>query len=228
MGFFNCTNLYLHFVGTSSLYLLACKAILGFRLIVTLHGDDVEGLLWIELEGKDKRELMNEFAEISEVIYDFTNEEILVAESSNEINKLWFFRKNIGNAVMSFSSFKDLDVVVPRSKIHQMYNSIKNVSEEYKFKYTAFGHIGNGNFHINIFNDHTMSEEQWKIILSQGVSEIFKIAVDLGGTISGEHGIGEIHRSHLNYAIPECQLSLMKEIKKIFDPNKILNPEIIF
>ncbi len=183
----------------------------------------VDGVLWIELEGKNKEHLMQEMVEISEFIYNYTPEEIFVAQTSQEIKDLWTMRSKVGMAVVNYSFFRDVDIVVPRSKIYEMYSAIAAQARIHDFEYTALGHIGSGNFHVNIFQSQDCSKEKWYQNSNKGISEIFNKAIQLGGTISGEHGIGKLHLPFLNLAIPGPQLTLMKSIKKIFDKNNILN-----
>jgi glycolate oxidase len=191
-------------------------------------GAGVEGLLWIEAEGMNKTDLLNEMAVVSEWIYTFAENEILVADTPPEIKQLWEFRKRIGDAVVNFSRFRDVDIAVPRSKVHPMYKAIEAIAHKYNFDYTVLGHIGNGNFHINIFDDPAISSSDWQVILDKAITEIFSNAVALGGTISGEHGVGRLQRPYLDLALTGSQISLMKSIKRTFDPNNILNPGKIF
>jgi glycolate oxidase len=104
---------------------------------------------------------------------------------------------------------------------------VKEIGNKYKFKSVCYGHAGDGNLHINIVKGE-MSDEDWNVKVTEGIKEIFKLCVDLGGTISGEHGIGYVQRPYIQIALGEKQIQLMREIKKIFDPNGILNPEKIF
>ena len=124
---------------------------------------------------------------------------------------------------MAHAFFKDVDVVVPRSKIHEMYEVLAGIAAQYSLKYTALGHIGNGNFHINIFQEGDYSEEHWETNIHRSVAEIFSKAVELGGTLSGEHGIGKAHLPFLPLVFSEYQLQLMNRIKTVFDKNNILN-----
>ncbi|WP_217606648.1 FAD-binding oxidoreductase [Chitinophaga sp. GbtcB8] len=191
-------------------------------------GRDTTGLLWIETEGKHKAQLLEEMAEISEFIYPFIEDDVLVAETRPEISRLWEFRKRVGDAVVNYTPFRDIDIVVPRSRIHQMYTAIESTARHYGFDYTVLGHIGNGNFHVNIFENTAIPAAEWQEILHHAIAAIYADAVALGGTLSGEHGIGQLQRSYLNLALPEHQILLMKNIKKMFDPNNILNPGKIF
>lgn len=183
----------------------------------------IDGVLWIELEGKNKEQLMEEMIAISEFVYDYTAEEIFVAQNREEIKNLWTMRSKVGMAVVDHGFFRDVDIVVPRSKVQEMYIAIAKQAQLHDFKYTVLGHIGNGNFHVNIFQDLDCSEEQWRQNSDKGITEIFKKAIELGGTISGEHGIGNLQRPFLHLAMSDQQLALMQSIKNVFDANNILN-----
>jgi FAD/FMN-containing dehydrogenase len=91
----------------------------------------------------------------------------------------------------------------------------------------CYGHAGDGNLHINIIKG-ALSEEEWNGSLKQGIREIFELVKSLGGTISGEHGIGLVQKEYLDIVFNESTMRLMREIKKIFDPNNILNAGKIF
>jgi len=206
----------------------------GYELISAFTGGKIfsdpciEGLLWLEFEGDNKSQLLKDVLEMNEWMSCWVEEDILIAESAEDIKALWIFRNKIGEAVMHSYYFRDVDIVVPRSKSGEMYSAIKAIAEVFDLKYTAFGHIGDGNFHVNLLRDRSVVTEQWEHLISLGVSEIFNAAVRLGGTISGEHGIGEIQQPYLTTAIPAWQIQLMREVKKVFDPLGILNPGKIF
>lgn len=200
----------------------------GFLNTTSRFKSEIEGLLWIELEGKNRELLMKEMEEIHGFLGTFTEDEILIAQTPEEIRRLWAMRARVGEAIINVTYFRDIDIVVPRSAIKQMYAAIALVASEYNFKYSAFGHIGNGNFHVNIFQADDMSQQHWDKITNDGIRKLFTIAAELGGTISGEHGIGKIQKPYAGIALQELQMLYMKEIKKVFDPNGILNPGNIF
>ncbi|WP_340067245.1 FAD-binding oxidoreductase [Ascidiimonas aurantiaca] len=183
----------------------------------------IDGVLWMEFEGKDRDALLEEVMQLGEMIARYTSEEIFVAQTAPEIKDLWLMRSRLGEAVINHTFFKDVDVVVPRSKIHKMYEVLAGVTARYSLKYTALGHIGNGNFHINIFQESNYSKEHWEVNIHKSVAEIFSKAVELGGTLSGEHGIGKAHLPFLPLVFSEYQLQLMNRIKTVFDKNNILN-----
>ena len=98
---------------------------------------------------------------------------------------------------------------------------------KYGFKSICYGHAGDGNLHINIIKD-SISQDIWDKVLEEGIRDIFKLCVKLGGTISGEHGIGYVQKKFMNIPFDEANIELQKNIKKLFDPKNILNPDKIF
>jgi FAD/FMN-containing dehydrogenase len=122
---------------------------------------------------------------------------------------------------MNVSPFVDLDIVVPRSCIHAMYKLIKDVASDYGMNYTALGHIGNGNFHVNILQRGWDGLPSWEESVQQMTGRIFDGAIGLNGTISGEHGVGKQHLHYLSKAIPAAGLDLMSKIRRVIDPNGI-------
>jgi glycolate oxidase len=129
--------------------------------------------------------------------------------------------------VKSHSIYKEEDTVVPRFELPNLLREVKVIGKRYGFRSVCYGHAGDGNLHINILKDE-MSDEQWDNTLPLAIREIFELTVSLGGTLSGEHGIGWVQKNYMDIAFNEVQLNLMKKIKEVFDPNGILNPGKIF
>ena len=189
--------------------------------------DSHEAHLLIEVDGFDPELLMNECEEIISVLEEFETDEILFAESEAQKNTLWNLRRKVGEAVKGHSTYKEEDTVVPRFHLPQLLQSVKDIGNKYGFQSVCYGHAGDGNLHVNILKG-TLSDELWNNELPKAIEEIFKKVVALGGTISGEHGIGLVQKPYMHIAFPEITLNLMREIKKVFDPNGILNPGKIF
>ncbi len=189
--------------------------------------DSHEAHLLIEVDGFDPELLMNECEQIITVLEEFETDEILFAESEAQKNTLWNLRRKVGEAVKGHSTYKEEDTVVPRFHLPQLLQSVKDIGNKYGFQSVCYGHAGDGNLHVNILKG-TLSDELWNNELPKAIEEIFKKVVALGGTISGEHGIGLVQKPYMPIAFPEITLNLMREIKKVFDPNGILNPGKIF
>ena len=116
---------------------------------------------------------------------------------------------------------------MPRAELPQLLEGVKEIGNRYGFKSVCYGHAGDGNLHVNIIKDD-MSDEDWKTKLTLGIREIFKLTKELGGTISGEHGIGLVQKEYMDIVLSEENIELQRGIKKLFDPNYILNPGKIF
>jgi glycolate oxidase len=183
--------------------------------------------LIVEVDGNDKDVLFKECEIISNVLNQYECDEILFADTAIQKADLWKARRSAGEAVKSHSIYKEEDTVVPRAELPRLLKGVKEIGNRYGFRSVCYGHAGDGNLHVNIIKEN-MSDEDWNTKVPQGIREIFKLCVELGGTISGEHGIGYVQKNYLDIAFNKTQLDLMKGIKKLFDPNDILNPGKIF
>ena len=186
-----------------------------------------EGLLWIELEGKSPEALLDEAMKLNDFINTYTGEQIFIAQTEEELSHVWSLRKKIGPAVMNYSPFRDIDLVVPCSKIREIYYEIERIVGKYGLEYTAFGHIGDGNFHVNILYGNIPAAE-CEERTRKAVTEIHMVTARLGGAISGEHGIGHIQAPYLELTMDKNTIDLMKNIKNLMDPNGIMNANKIF
>ena len=185
--------------------------------------ENVEALLLIEVDGFDEDILMEECEQILGVIEQYETGEILFAESQDQKDKLWEIRRKVGEAVKGNSIYKEEDTVVPRYELPNLLAGVKEIGTKYGFKSVCYGHAGDGNLHVNIIKGD-LSENKWKNELPIAIREIFTLVVQLGGTISGEHGIGLVQKQYMDIPFSKTSLQLMKDIKRVFDPNNILNP----
>lgn len=183
--------------------------------------------LLCELDGNDEEVLMRDAERVMNVVEKFQSGEVLFAESNAQKEELWKIRKNISPAVNWYTLTKSDDVVVPRGNLPKLIKGIKEIGKNYGFNTVCFGHLGDGNLHVNILKED-ISDEDWETTIPEGIGEIFKLTVSLGGTLSGEHGIGIAKRPYMSIAMSEVNLNLMRGIKKVFDPKGILNPGKIF
>jgi len=189
--------------------------------------EDIQAHLLIEVDGNHPGQLYEEIEAIAGIVQGFDIGEILFAESSEQKAMLWNLRRKVGEAVKSNSIYKEEDTVVPRAELPALLQAIKRIGKEYGFHSVCYGHAGDGNLHVNIVKQD-MSDEDWKHKLPEGIRELFGEVVRLGGTISGEHGIGLVQKNYLDIAFDPVQIGLMKGIKQLFDPKGILNPGKIF
>jgi glycolate oxidase len=189
--------------------------------------DNVQAHLLIEVDGNHLEVLMQEMEAIAELMTQFDCGEILFADDAQQKAELWKLRRRVGEAVKSHSVYKEEDTVVPRAELPVLLKGVKDIGRKYGFHSVCYGHAGDGNLHVNIIKGD-LTEEQWNGSLKTGIRELFELVRELGGTISGEHGIGLVQKEYMNIVFDETQMRLMKEIKNIFDPNGILNRGKIF
>lgn len=183
--------------------------------------------LLIEVDGFNQAILMEECEKITQVLEQFACDEILFAESQAQKDQLWQIRRKVGEAVKSHSIYKEEDTVVPRFALPELLKTVKSIGLKFGFQSVCYGHAGDGNLHINILKGN-LSDQFWNEELSTAIEELFVEVVRMGGTISGEHGIGLVQKRYMPIAFSTVQINLMKQIKQVFDPNGILNPGKLF
>ena len=189
--------------------------------------DAVQAHLLVEVDGNDIDLLYKDCELIAEVMQNHDSGEILLADSESQKNQLWKLRRSISEAVKANSVYKEEDTVVPRADLAKLLIGVKEIGAKYGFKSVCYGHAGDGNLHVNIIKGE-MSDFDWNNKLTFGICEIFELTKNLGGTISGEHGIGLVQKEYLGIVLSDKNIELQKGIKKLFDPNQILNPGKIF
>jgi glycolate oxidase len=190
--------------------------------------DDIEAHLLIEVDGNDLDVLMKEMEAIAELMTKYNIGDVLFADSAAQKQELWRLRRGINEAVKNNSISKEQDTVVPRAELPKLVKGVKKIGEKYSFKTVCYGHAGDGNLHIRLIKGD-LSDEQWNgDYIKKAIAEIFTICKELGGTISGEHGIGLVQQEYMNIVFSERALELQRSIKKIFDPKNILNPGKMF
>jgi glycolate oxidase len=206
----------------------AVEYVMKFLGDVTIPlADETQATLLIEVDGNDLEVIQKDCEKIYEVLSQFEVGEILFADSEAQKIDLWRMRRNIAYAVKKTNMTVEEDTVVPRADLPELLRHIKEVGRKWNFRSVCYGHAGDGNVHVRILKD-SLSDEYWKNEVPKGIREIFEKVVELGGTISGEHGIGWIQIPYMDIKFKEMQLQLMRDIKKVFDPNSILNPGKIF
>ncbi len=203
-----------------------CEKVLNSPVTTKLT-EGMNAYLLCELDGNDEEVLMRDAERVMSVVEKFESGEVLFADSAAQKEELWKIRKNISPAVNWYSLTKSEDVVVPRANLPKLINGIKEIGKRYHFNTVCFGHLGDGNLHVNILKED-LSQEAWEHTIPEGIGEIFKLTVSLGGTLSGEHGIGIAKQPYMPLALGDANLNLMRGIKKVFDPHGILNPGKIF
>ncbi|WP_395634055.1 FAD-binding oxidoreductase [Flavobacterium sp.] len=189
--------------------------------------DNVQAHLLIEVDGNYPEILMLEAEKIMTVVEQFEIDEVLFADTEDQKNALWKLRRSVAEAVKSNSVYKEEDTVVPRYMLPELLTGIKSIGAKYGFQSVCYGHAGDGNLHVNIIKGD-MTDDNWKTQVPLGIREIFELTVSLKGTLSGEHGIGYVQKNFMDIAFTRTHLELMESIKRVFDPNNVLNPGKIF
>ncbi|PPA70827.1 FAD-binding oxidoreductase [Jeotgalibacillus proteolyticus] len=187
---------------------------------------DVEAILLIELDGHPQA-LMEEMEQVKTVCMNVGARSVRVAQNKEEEMELWKARKLVSPAIVKIKPTKiSEDATIPRSQIPEMFRRMKIIKEKYNIHLVVFGHAGDGNLHPNIITDQRDQEEMRRVEMA--VEEIFKAAIELGGTLSGEHGIGTMKAPFMEMELGVDGLEMMKSIKEAWDPKNILNPGKIF
>ncbi len=189
--------------------------------------DDVQAFLLIEVDGSEQEAIFATCEKINTVLEEYNCSEVLFADSSTQKDDLWRIRRTMAVSVKSNSVYKEEDTVVPRAALPQLIKGIKDAGTRYGFESVCYGHAGDGNLHVNIIKAG-MSDEDWNNKLREGISEIFELTISLGGTISGEHGIGLVQKDYMPLKYSPAHFALWRGIKNVFDPKGILNPGKIF
>jgi glycolate oxidase len=189
--------------------------------------DGIQAHLLIEYDGNDLENLNIDAEKTFSVLENFKCGEILFADNEAQKNMLWKIRRSVAEAVKNNSFYKEEDTVVPRAFLPQLLAGVKSIGNKFGFKSVCYGHAGDGNLHVNIIKGD-LSDEFWENGIHEGIEEIFILCKKLKGTISGEHGIGLVQKRYMHLVQGETQLELQRGIKKVFDPNGILNPGKIF
>lgn len=186
--------------------------------------DSVQAQLLVEVDGQYADTLATDCETIAHVAEAFGAEEMLLAQSAAEQEEIFRIRRCLGVAVKGTTIYKEEDTVVPRAELAKLLKKVKDTGQKYGFRSICYGHAGDGNLHINIIRTPEITDAYWQETLPVAIRDIFEYTVALGGTLSGEHGIGWVQKAYFDIAVQETEVSLMKEIKKVFDPKGLLNP----
>jgi glycolate oxidase len=189
--------------------------------------EGLEAHLIIEVDGNDMEVLMKDMEAIAEVLSNFEVGELYFADDAQQKNELWKISRKASEASVAAGYTIEEDTVVPRAELPKLIKGVKALALENGFKVVSYGHAGDGNLHIRI--NHPKYKKSYENEEIQSIlTKIFELVKSLGGTISGEHGIGLIQKSFMPVMFDNVSMELMKGIKKVFDPNNILNAGKIF
>jgi glycolate oxidase len=187
---------------------------------------DAGALLLIEVDG-DREVLPKYMAKIDEITSGLNRLEMKIAENDEETQTLWKARRALSPASYRLNPTKMAeDITVPRTEIATFIREARKIADERNLKIINFGHAGDGNLHTSIMIDEKNGDEKKRA--EEAIEEIFKLTVRLGGTLSGEHGVGTTKAPYLHLELKHDAIEVMKKIKSVLDPNNILNPGKIF
>jgi glycolate oxidase len=184
---------------------------------------DRAAVLLIEVDGNHEAMLDSEIETIAEVLEEGGAVDCFIAESTAQQNEIWEMRRAAGEAVKSICPYKEVDTVVPRSKVPELVEAVHDVCDRWGLRVICYGHAGDGNVHCNILKAN-LSDDVWQNKLDEPIAEIFRRTVALGGTLSGEHGIGCVQRRFLPIAMSPAEIEMQRRVKNALDPYNIFNP----
>ncbi len=182
-----------------------------------------EALLLIHLDGPDTRTVEREMVHVGDICERHRATDVQVADTPARRTALWQVRRKLGEWVKHTSVYKEEDAVVPRDRLADLIHTVRTLADQYGFRAACYGHAGDGNVHINILK-MGLDDTTWHHRLPEAIRALFAAVVRMGGTITGEHGVGWVQREYLPIALDETTLALHAGIKRLFDPHGIMNP----
>ncbi|HBT39348.1 MAG TPA: FAD-binding oxidoreductase [Pseudothermotoga sp.] len=195
----------------------------------SIPNPEAECHLIFELESTSKQSLTREYIELGERLMQMKALEVYIADNRTQRMKIWRFRKAIAEGIIAFRPTHCMeDVVVPTAKMPKLILSSYEIARQCNLEVLNFGHVGDGNVHVTFLKPDGMNDEVWKRSLEEALEELYRITVQLEGSLTGEHGVGLKRKRYLSMFLGEKEITLMRSLKKLFDPNNILNPGKIF
>lgn len=189
---------------------------------------DAQAHLLIQLDGNRQEAVDSDYDAVGQICLEHGARDVLVAKDRPTRDRLWDTRRKIIEALKHASPINHMeDVVVPRAEIPPLLKGIKDIARQHSVRIVCFGHAGDGNVHVNVLKD-SMAMDQWEALVPVVAEKIYRLTLSLGGTLTGEHGIGATRRRYLPMALDNTQIELMRQIRAVFDPNRMLNPGKIF
>jgi glycolate oxidase len=190
--------------------------------------DEAGSFLLLEIDGSPEQ-VAQEYNAVADHFLKYEALDVYVANTPSTRERLWSVRRGISDALKAYYPGNIAeDIVVPPATIPQLIEEVERLSREYNLESTSFGHLGDGNIHVHLLPNEEIPLEQWHKATASVLEKLYKKAHSLGGTLSGEHGIGHKRKKYMPLFMSEEEISLMKKIKSAFDPNNILNPGKIF
>jgi glycolate oxidase len=189
----------------------------------TVPGQDAEALLFVEADGMDEAAVERDVAALGEVLLGAGASDVFVAESPAREKDLWAVRKCIGEAVRKIGPYVECDTSVPPTRVPELLLGVREVAAKHGVRQISYGHAGDGNIHVNVLATAADGQRR-ESVLRPAIEAIFRVAVGLGGTITGEHGVGCAQSRHLPLCRDPVYLDVLKAVKGSLDPKGTLNP----
>jgi glycolate oxidase len=186
---------------------------------------EAEAHLLIEVDGGEEDRVAHDLEKIGEALVNVGALDVLLATERRRQEELWEIRRVIGDALKAFSTYRGVDTVVPRAQITDLVRLARQIGEKHGLEVVSFGHAGDGNLHVNLLRTTAQeTDEEWRDALAAAHEDVVMAAISLGGSISGEHGIGLTERQHMPMRHSAVAITLMRNLKAAFDPKGLLNP----
>ncbi len=190
---------------------------------------DAGAMLLVTVDGPDADEVESEYQAIGRLVESAGAIEVYVADNATTSERIWKVRRNIAEAFKVVSPHQSLeDIVVPTAAIPAVVDGLAKLTAKYDISFPCYGHAGDGNLHATAVMNPAWTLEQWHALLPKILTDLYKLVAELGGTISGEHGIGHKRKEYMPLVCSEAHIEMMRAIKRAMDPNNILNPGKIF
>jgi glycolate oxidase len=191
--------------------------------------ENAGAMLLIELDGGNAEQVERDLIETGKLCEENKAIEVYVAEDQNNIERIWNVRRNIAEAFKAASPVQSLEgIVVPPASIPKIMPVLEELGKKYNMQIPCYGHAGDGNLHATLVKSPSMNTDEWKKAEKSCLADLYRSVHDLGGKISGEHGIGIKRKEFLRELIGLVELEMMRSIKDAWDPNRIMNPGKIF
>ena len=185
---------------------------------------DAAAHLLIQLDGNIEAAVDADFQVVGELCLQHGARDVLVARDRPTRDRLWEVRRKIIEALRNASPINHMeDVVVPRSEIPRLLQGIREIAQQNAVRIVSFGHAGDGNVHVNVLKDD-LPMQRWEALVPAVTESAYRLTLGLGGTITGEHGVGATRRKYLPLALDAAQIEVQRRIRAAFDPHGILNP----
>jgi len=191
----------------------------------TLPYKEAGAMLLLTFDGPDEGEVEREYETVGELACEAGAIEVYVADNSTTSERIWKVRRNIPEAWKVLSPRRTTeDIVVPIGRIPRVLEGIREIEEKYSIRIPCYGHAGDGNVHAKVLSPEDWTPGRWEKTLGDVHRDLYRMAAELGGTISGEHGIGHKRKAYLPLVMEEAQIEMMRALKRALDPNNVLNP----